>query len=419
MARVAVVGGGFAGMSAAARLGKLRHRVTLIEQKDILGGELRGVVRDGLSWQTHRETVTLPGVFRDLFRKSGRQLERTIEFEKIAGRQHIFKDKLVLDLPLGNRGDQHDALIAAFDSDIWSPWVDGFAPVWDSLRRVALDRTFVGRKDFGKSQWKDLRARRSLATVARRDLDEYYLRKLVLDPVRLDGDERMLTPGFVAVRHYVERTFGLWRFPGGRPALADALTARLEQRKVDVVTGTVAAGIRFSEGVADGVETSGGVIPADVVIWCAPDVPTPLPAPTGLRRIPASRTYLALDESGLDLAEEIFIHANPPARLWRSSPGQWTIEHGSGEDPVMAIARLGLDLRAAITGRWTQSPVELVTQCHWGWQWQNWGSALSVPGVAPGGGVYFAGAHAHPGGSLELIGMATAAIADAVGPAPR
>jgi phytoene dehydrogenase-like protein len=42
-----------------------------------------------------------------------------------------------------------------------------------------------------------------------------------------------------------------------------------------------------------------------------------------------------------------------------------------------------------------------------------------LPGVNPTGGVYLAGAHAHPGSSLELIGMATAAIAAAIGPAPR
>ncbi|MBC7629997.1 MAG: UDP-galactopyranose mutase, partial [Flavobacterium sp.] len=48
-----------------------------------------------------------------------------------------------------------------------------------------------------------------------------------------------------------------------------------------------------------------------------------------------------------------------------------------------------------------------------------WTTALELPGVAPRGGVYFAGAHAHPGGTLEAIGMATAAIAEAVGPSAR
>jgi phytoene dehydrogenase-like protein len=419
MANVVVVGGGFAGLSAAARLAKLRHHVTLVESTDRLGGELRGVTRDGLDWQTHREAVTLPGVFRDLFRKSGRPLERSLALEQIVGRRHVYKDKLVLDLPMGNRGDQNEALVGTFGYDKWSPWVDRFTPVWDSIRRVALDRSFTGKADFDAAQWKTLHVRRQLSKVAKKELDDYYLCKIVLDPTRLAGHDRRSTPGFVAVSNYVERNFGLWRFAGGRPALADALTTRLEERKVDVLTGTAAHGIRFAEGTATGVETSGGVIPADIVIWCAPNRPAPLPEPRELRTIPASRTYLTLDAETPDLADEILVHANPPIRMWTSSPGQWTIEHRSGEDPVAALVRCGIDVRDFIVNRWDQSPSELVAQCHWGWAWQRWPTAVRLPGVDPDGAVFHAGAHAHPGGSLELIGMATAAIAETVGPAPR
>jgi phytoene dehydrogenase-like protein len=56
---------------------------------------------------------------------------------------------------------------------------------------------------------------------------------------------------------------------------------------------------------------------------------------------------------------------------------------------------------------------------HWGWTWSRWTTAFDLPGVAPSGGLYLAGAHAHPGGSLEAVGMATAAIAADVGPATR
>ena len=73
------------------------------------------------------DTVTLPGVFRDLFRKSGRPIDRVIGLDKTVGRSHLFKDGSRLDLPLGNRGDQHEAVMALFGEDEWSPWVDQFA----------------------------------------------------------------------------------------------------------------------------------------------------------------------------------------------------------------------------------------------------------------------------------------------------
>src|SRR5687768_3234277 len=105
MARVVVVGGGFAGMSAAARLAKLRHDVTLLEATSTLGGRLRGHTINGTTWQLNADTVTLPGVLRDLFRKSGRPIERVVDLVHTAGRRHIFTDKSVLDLPLGSRAE--------------------------------------------------------------------------------------------------------------------------------------------------------------------------------------------------------------------------------------------------------------------------------------------------------------------------
>ncbi len=60
MANVVVVGGGFAGMSAAARLAKLRHDVTLLESSQSLGGRLNGMTVGGRTWQTrarHRDAA--------------------------------------------------------------------------------------------------------------------------------------------------------------------------------------------------------------------------------------------------------------------------------------------------------------------------------------------------------------------------
>lgn len=419
MARVVVVGGGFAGLSAAARLAKLRHEVTVLESSDRLGGALLGITIGDGTWHTQPHTVTLPGVFRDLFRKSGRPLERVLELTKTKGRRHVFKDKSVLDLPLGNRGDQHEALMAAFGEDQWSSWVDTFAETWDVIRRTALDQVFAGRPAMGRDIRTILRPRRSLATLAEKDLTDDRLRKLVLDPPRLSGQDRRCTPGFVAVQHHVERNFGRWRFAGGLPALAGALESRLAERQVDVVLGESGHQLVMDGRTVRGVVTDLRTIRADVVVWCVPTWPAPLPAPRGMPIIPATRTFVSLGGDAPPMPEEILVHSNPPMRLWSGSKSRWTIEHRSGEDPLDALVRAGIDLRPHITSRSDLTPSDLVVLGHWGWAWQGWKSMFDSPGVAPSGGLYFAGAHAHPGGSLEAIGMATAAIADAVGPAPR
>ena len=422
MARVVVVGGGFAGLSAAARLAKLRHDVTLLEATGELGGRLRGHTIDGHTWQLSPDTVTLPGVLRDLFRKSGRPIERVVDLVKTDGRRHVFVDQSVLDLPLGNRGDQHEAVTEAFGQDAWSPWVDTLGEQWDLVRRTILERLVDDRDHLDRTARRALSVRRSLARLAGKDLSDDRLRAMVLDAVRLDGHTVTAVPAFVAVQHYVERSFGCWRVEGGLPALADALVGRLEERAVEVRTGTRAHEVEVTTGRVAGVVTQDGRLDADLVVWCAPTWPAPLPEPPGLQAIPGFRTLLRLDDT-VDLPLDLLAHSDPPVHVWGDGSGHWTVAHHHAEDPVTALARVGVRIKDHVIERHDLSPSDLVQLGHWGWTWQGWGTLFDRPGVGKelrlGNTLFMAGAHAHPGGTIEEIGSATATIAEAIGPAPR
>ena len=106
MARVVVVGGGFGGLASAARLAKLGHEVTLVEQSATLGGALSTVTGDeGFAWDAGPTTTLLPAVVRDLFRKTGRPLEREPgDVDLVARdlvREHRFEDGSAVRLPGG------------------------------------------------------------------------------------------------------------------------------------------------------------------------------------------------------------------------------------------------------------------------------------------------------------------------------
>jgi len=95
MARVVVVGGGIGGTASAARLAKLGHDVTLVEARDRLGGAIGFLEQDGYRWDTGPTSTALPAVLRDLFRKSGRPLERELELVPVQPlREHRFEDGL-------------------------------------------------------------------------------------------------------------------------------------------------------------------------------------------------------------------------------------------------------------------------------------------------------------------------------------
>ena len=73
---VVVIGGGLAGLAAAARLAKAGHQVELYEQSNALGGTWAPYQLDsGITVDDAPSIIGFPAPWRDLFRKSGRPLE--------------------------------------------------------------------------------------------------------------------------------------------------------------------------------------------------------------------------------------------------------------------------------------------------------------------------------------------------------
>jgi UDP-galactopyranose mutase len=305
--------------------------------------------------------MTLPAVVRDLFRKSGRPLEAELELHPCEpGRRHVFEDGTVLDLPLGSRGRQHEALesaLGAVAARSWSAHLDSLAPVWEVLRRQTLEVPFVGRDAVTAELRRTLRPRRRLATAARSLGRDRRLRALLTDRYRLAGQDPRGLPAFMAVVHHVERGFGRWQPAGGLAALVPVLERRLDTRGVDVRLGTRALDVhapmggsarsarltatRWPRTSSSGRHRSG---PA-----CSrPGAAAPPPA------IPATRTYLGLRGTLPDLPVETLLHGDPLVLVRTGAVGAngdtaWSVEHhAGGEDVVTTMARRGIDVRAHV-----------------------------------------------------------------------
>ncbi len=435
MARVVVVGGGIGGTASAARLAKLGHAVTVVERLDRLGGAVGFLEQDGFRWDTGPTATALPAVLRDLFRKSGRPLERELELVPVDPmREHRFEDGTVLPLPSGSRSAQLDAVDAALGAGAGRAWVDHvhtFAEAWDALRRHYFERPYSPDR-LDPSAAALLRSRSTLHQVARRAFrKDDRLRQLALTHATLDGHDPRNVPAWLGLLHYVEQNFGTWTVPGGLGVLAETMTKRLRERRVEVLLGTTVRDVVVRDGRAVGVATSAGDVDADLVV-CAVD-PRGLPALAALVRrtmpaLPPVVSHLGLTGDLPDLPHEVVLHGDPTLvlRTHGSAPegcAAWTVL-GRGrlsEDVLTALARRGIDVREQVQVRVDRSPREQVLA--WGGSpygvlWQGRGTLRhKLRTETPVPGVYCAGAHVAGSTGLPFATVTAAVVAEQVGPA--
>lgn len=432
MARVVVIGGGFGGLASAVRLAKLGHDVTLVERSPELGGALSEVRADGFAWDAGPTYTLLPAVVRDLFRKSGRPLERELDLVELdLVREHRFEDGTAVRLASG-RAPQ----LRAFDElgpGLGQRWVDHVASYgedWDVVRRGYLENPW-DRDHLPRELAARLDSRESLAKRLKRTFKDERLRMVAGHPFVAEGHDLRNVPAWMGISAYVEQRFGAWTIDGGMSRLAAALTTRLGTRGVTTIVATEVTDVVVREGRAVAVQTPGGEIDADAVV-CAID-PRRLPAlasyvARSMPAIPPVVVHVGLDDQAPDLPHELVLHGDPMlvVRTGGRAPagGAALTIHGRGrlsEDVMRALARHRIDLRPHVVARVDRSPRDLVER--WGgsplgvlWEGRQTVRRRLGP-TTPVPGVYAAGAHATPGSGLPFVGLSAALVAAAIGPA--
>jgi phytoene dehydrogenase-like protein len=281
---VVVIGGGLAGLAAAARLAKVGHQVKLYERSDRLGGtwapyqlEPEVTVDDAPS------IIGFPAPWRDLFRKSGRPLEAELArmgyaLQPARPLKMIFADGVELMLPT-DRGGQFAILADAYGRPVaerWRQLLDRLDEVWQALRGLGLETEFRGRRELTRKVRQNLLGRRRTLADLATSIDHQHLGAVIRSIGYRAGSVPERTPGFAAVELSIMRTFGRWQvqpidtgsgLDAGRSSiLIEALATRLALRKVEVHLGCEIESIKIRNGEVASVGTSEGDWPAAAVV---------------------------------------------------------------------------------------------------------------------------------------------------------
>jgi phytoene dehydrogenase-like protein len=441
VADVAVVGAGFAGMAAAARLAKLGHAVTVFEQQPTAGGRLRTVEQDGFGWGAGESSTGLPAVLRDLFRTSGRPIERYVDLTPVPPRRHLFPGGGCVDLPMGSRAEQTRALDAGLGAGtgrLWTEFVDGQADVWDRFRRSPAGPDWDGSQPARPADLR-LPVRRSLRHLLARALPDPRLRAVASHRWILTGSDLRRVPALAAVDAYLERSFGIWRGPSGLGELRDALVLRLAERGVDVRYGSPVTSVDVRGGRVTGVEVGDGArFAADVVVASIDPLVVfaellgggfsrPVRVFNAAHRVaPAAVTRLGL--RGADAAGsggDVVLHGDPLVVV--SAGGTAPVGHcartvrmrgGTDSDVLSVMASRGLDVRADVVTRLDGEPPGSAATSDHEPAWDGWRAYLRRSACAePVAGLYVLGARLTPGATVPEVGWTAANVAGRIGKA--
>lgn len=274
--QVVVIGGGVGGMAAAARLAVKGHSVTLLEQGQRFGGKLARYERDGFVFDTGPSLFTLPAVYRDLFLKTGRALEESVDIQPLdTAFAYRFPDGTRLEVPGTNLGRIATAmgnqLGGTADAD-WRALMARAAEVWRITRRPFIQSPLEGAGTLIRLATDPREVKAVAPFTSLRRLGRKHLRDprqvMMLDRyATYQGSDPRKAPAALMTVPYVEQEFGAWHLGGGLATLANALIARCEERGVSMRLGAdVTRVVSDSRGVT-GVELADGErIPADIVV---------------------------------------------------------------------------------------------------------------------------------------------------------
>ena len=271
MSNAIVIGAGFGGLAAAARLRAMGHRVTVVEAGDQPGGRARAFEREGFHFDAGPTVITAPYLFDELFELFGKDRRDYFELAPVDPFYRVaFPDGRHFDYV----GDDERlfAQIAAFNpSD-----VVGYRRLVEHSQRI-FDVGYTQLVDADFSRFGDmmrivpdlvrLRAYKSLYGLVARYIKDDALRQVFTFQPLLIGGNPFRAPGIYLLIHWLERKWGIHFAMGGTTAIVRGLTQLLGEVGVDVRLNAPVERIEVANGRAKGVLlANGSFLEADLVV---------------------------------------------------------------------------------------------------------------------------------------------------------
>ena len=266
-----VIGSGFGGLAAAARLRARGYRVTLLEALDRPGGRARVIEQDGIAFDAGPTVITAPYLIHELFELLGRDSRDYFELVPVNPFYRIdFHDGGQFDY-VGDEEELLEQIRRINPAD-----VDGYRKLAAQAERIFdIGYTQLSDQPFHRfstmarviPQMLRLKSHRTVSGLVGKYIeDERIQQALTFEPLLVGGNPFSTTSIYLLI-HWLERKWGVHFALGGTGSIVNGLVRALEETGVDVRMETPVEEVLTRDGRVTGVRTEdGATFDADIVV---------------------------------------------------------------------------------------------------------------------------------------------------------
>ena len=266
--RVAVIGAGLGGLSAAISLRATGYEVEIFEKNSQIGGKLNVMEKDGFTFDLGPSIFTLPQFFRDLFARAGRNMDDYVRLDPVTPHwRNFFEDGLVLDLyeedgPMRRELDK----LPGNPADHWRELQvfleyarEQYEIIDEGYFRQGLDNLWEFLRYYGlRRLGSQIDYRRNMAESIEDHFQSEHLRSIFEYFIKYVGSSALDSPGYMNLMPVIQFDYGLWYVRGGMYALAEGIGKLLGEMEIPVhlnaevaainKNGRTVTGLAFGDG---------------------------------------------------------------------------------------------------------------------------------------------------------------------------
>jgi phytoene desaturase len=252
-----VIGAGFGGLAAAARLRARGHQVSIVEAGNQAGGRARAFESEGFHFDAGPTVITAPYLFDELFGLFGKDRRDYFELVPVDPFYRVvFPDGRSFDY-VGDDERLFEQIAQFNPAD-----VVGYKRLVEHSQRI-FDVGYTELVDADFSKFGDmmrivpdlirLRAYKSLYGLVAHYIKDDALRQVFTFQPLLIGGNPFRVPGIYLLIHWLERKWGIHFAMGGTTAIVQGLTRLLGEVGVDLRLNAPVERIEVRNGRAKGV----------------------------------------------------------------------------------------------------------------------------------------------------------------------